>query len=130
MLQRKRSIADMTAQEIFDKVWQFFIVEKHPRAQKPGESCTLRYENTKCALGCLIPDDLYHPEMEWNNTVGSFFDKHRDVVEKIGLQDHEGLLRDLQHWHDSYLGEDGSMRELYDIANAFGLKIPAKAVLG
>jgi hypothetical protein len=59
-----------------------------------------------CAVGCLIPDDLYVPEMDqvdglrW--TVGR-------VAEALGLGRHAGLLSELQKVHDDYY-DKGTMK--------------------
>jgi hypothetical protein len=54
----------MTRQQMFDRVWQHFVVEKGP-ASGNVTRCYYRSENgAKCALGLLIPDEMYDPQME------------------------------------------------------------------
>lgn len=48
----------MTKQEILNKVWDYFIVEKHPKAYDV-RCCYRTKDGYKCAIGCLIPDELY-----------------------------------------------------------------------
>ena len=52
-----------TLQQIFDAVATHLL--KQNRQAKDGLSCCYRgIENTKCAVGCLIDDANYHPDME------------------------------------------------------------------
>jgi len=48
----------VTNQEAFDRVWQWFIVEKH-KPGYDGMSCVY-YQNaeTRCAIGLLLPKEL------------------------------------------------------------------------
>lgn len=49
----------MTNQEIFDKVWNYFITESHHPGWD-GEACTYYAKDgaARCAVGCLLPDEL------------------------------------------------------------------------
>lgn len=56
----------MTNQEIFDTV-AVHLLTQNKRATKANCSTTCQYrtsEGLKCAVGCLIPDEKYTPEME------------------------------------------------------------------
>lgn len=85
----------MNAQEIFD------IVVTHLYAQgkqaEDGENgCQYRTDaGLKCAVGCLIPDDQYHPDMEGTpvDILGSRLPAY--------LRPHVQLLDVLQLVHDS-----------------------------
>lgn len=56
----------MTAQEIFDFVWTKLREQGRGSASEDGGTCFYRSSDghLKCAIGHLIPDDLYKPEME------------------------------------------------------------------
>jgi hypothetical protein len=56
----------MTKQEIFDKVWNHFVVENNPPAMDTERrSCRYRtHDGLKCAVGILIPDKEYLPVIE------------------------------------------------------------------
>jgi hypothetical protein len=60
-----------TRQEIFDYVVQR-LLQQGKRSMTGEEGCKYRGDGgTRCALGWLIPDDLYRPEMDdfhcsWN----------------------------------------------------------------
>ncbi len=47
----------MTNQEAFNKAWEYFVVEKRPRAYKAG-GCVYfdEFSGNKCAIGCLCTD--------------------------------------------------------------------------
>jgi alpha-L-fucosidase len=57
----------MNAQEMFDRVAHHLAVQQVPSMMKKGnnEFCAYRGTNgTKCAIGALIPDDVYDPHIE------------------------------------------------------------------
>ena len=74
--------------------------------------CAYRGEGkTMCAVGCLIPDEIYHPIME-GMSIGSIFGAYSQVEEhiykKYGVTEgpeSEAVYRSLrraQRYHDSY----------------------------
>ena len=88
----------MTDQEGFDKVWDWFVVQKKPAGKEPGtKTCHLRTENEcKCALGVLIPDEEYHEAMERQAV-------HPDTLKEMcpSLQGYSTmLLEELRGSHD------------------------------
>lgn len=83
-----------TNQEIYDEVVTF-LVKQGKRASGQG-SCMYRTENgLKCAIGCLIPDELYKGEME-----GKGANALMAYPELRFLTPHMYLLRNLQSAHD------------------------------
>lgn len=110
----------MNAQEAFNTIINYFSREGAVLAIKDGlKSCLYRTESgNKCAVGCLIPDELYRPWMEAgrienllytlnskaNNPSASREDRivSLQVLEIINGSDPEKdkLLRDLQTLHD------------------------------
>lgn len=71
----------MTPQQIFDRVWDWFIVQGKPRGLGPMPACrgkaaghaedTCRYrgrkingERSRCVLGLFIPDEKYTIDLE------------------------------------------------------------------
>lgn len=56
----------MNLQEMFDKIWDWTIVQNQPRSFDCNiNRCLYRGPNgTKCFIGVLIPDELYSPELE------------------------------------------------------------------
>ena len=89
----------MSPQEIFD------TVVKHLRKQNARSTfcrdtidvCAYRGINgTKCAVGCLIPDDVYDISMEGVGVYGIVYNNKLQF-----LANNIELCRDLQHIHDS-----------------------------
>ena len=110
----------MTKQEVFDKVATHLLKqgEKAEYSTEFGEPiCAYRTsEGLKCAVGCLIPDDLYEERLE-NLPAAAFvlprgehMDRFNDasvaleVGKKIGLtSEHMSILGSLQNIHDVYI---------------------------
>ena len=79
-------------------------------------------DGTMCAVGCLISDSNYSPDLEGKNVYD------RAVMEATGIPKEEGgygevlnLLRDLQEVHDEELVEDWP-EHLNSVAQIYGLK--------
>lgn len=52
-----------THQQIFEQVVTHLLTQKI-RAISAGGNCVYRAGTSKCAVGCLIPDDIYDPLIE------------------------------------------------------------------
>lgn len=89
-----------TAQEVFDQVAKHLLTQRKKNESLDRElgikTCRYRGDNgLKCAAGCLIADDEYHPSMEglsWDVLVGQF--KLSDRYSR--------LISELQMIHDSF----------------------------
>lgn len=92
-----------TDQQVFDQVARHLLTQ-NSKAKDFNRGCMYRLETTdgtilKCAVGCLISDDEYTPEIEgllygfseFNKVVGDWFNCP-----------HSHLLSDLQNTHDNY----------------------------
>jgi len=89
----------MTSREIFDKVKKH-LLKQGERSSEDGW-CLYRSGDLKCAVGCLIPDDLYKEDME-RTAINGLFNKFYGVMKKIGLKhEHKNLLVSLQNIHDT-----------------------------
>ena len=55
----------MNNQEIFDLVKSHLLTQKKPAQIPGGNRCQYRLGELKCAVGALIPDSEYVPEMEF-----------------------------------------------------------------
>lgn len=118
----------ITNQEAFSKVWQWFVVEKHPQCAENG-LCLYRGPNgNKCAIGCFIPDGEYR--VEFDSTVGNT--TAADVIPQCpSLVNLDTILFSIiQTVHDRYEFDEPwefteHMNEkLTDIAHDFSLTIP------
>ena len=99
----------MTEQEVFDKVAPHLLTQQvaaygpnpNPGDESQGKSCLYRGPNgTMCAVGCLIPDEVYNPVMEGSG-VENLLDAYEE--ELPDLVPHVDLLVRLQAVHDRYM---------------------------
>ena len=89
----------MELQQIFDTVSTHLLTQNR-KASNSGGDCFFRTEDgATCAVGCLIPEAAYYPEMEGLHIDELLRDRLLPVGEDNRDQKYE-LLRDLQHIHD------------------------------
>ena len=128
----------MTGQEIFDSVLAHLRKQGDASLNASGK-CAYRGEGgTACAVGCLIPDELYDPRIEsWRvesilglRTGGvdaGEVEAYREVLSRVAGhlgQENKTLLGTLQHAHDNQLAKSGLPaweREMKRIAGNYGL---------
>jgi len=109
----------MTNQTVFNRVTKHLL--KQGVKSKLGGSCRYRGPNdTKCAIGCLIPDYLYKPGLEG---ASAFLLMDFPKIKRHFAAVSFGLLSDLQNCHDWEEVEYWPER-LRVIANKFKLTIP------
>lgn len=94
-----------TLQELFDTAANH-LLEQMSTSEDERQTCRYRGpEGMKCAVGALIPDSAYIPEIE-NCDLTSLFSRFRDVLEESGINpdslETEQLLSELQEVHDMY----------------------------
>ncbi len=85
-------------QEVFNKVKSHLL--KQGKKAVNGDICAYRSEDgMQCAVGCLIPDNLYNKNIE-NDTVSA--KKVRKCLPFTFMSSEMiGFLRDLQRIHDN-----------------------------
>lgn len=93
----------MDNQEAFDKVVRHLYTMDYPSSQRNvflGERiCAYRGDDeAKCAIGCLIPDEVYQKGME-AMSLPSLIANYTSI-EELFLGVNWKLLSDLQHVHD------------------------------
>jgi len=89
----------MTRQEIFNKVADHLLTQGKPALFDEIGDCAYRgQDGSMCAVGCLIPDELYTPEMELKS-VDTLL--KAEFVLPGFFYDNYTLLSDLQIIHDS-----------------------------
>lgn len=107
----------MTAQEAFDKVTAHLLEQKarsvisdSPDRPVPGgKTCCYRGENgMKCAIGALIPDEMYSPDMEFNTAAGLIFKFQELPFSHLS----ERFLTHLQEVHDLSYDEEDSNKDM------------------
>lgn len=102
-------------QEAFDKVARHLLTQKRKSIGSKGGCCYRTNEGLRCAIGCLIPDELYDRRLE-----GFYVSELRELLRKIINNPHMGLLSELQHIHDQREVEDWEPL-LRDVAVKFKL---------
>lgn len=117
----------MTDQEVFDKVAVHLLTQrKKSFCEGDGPrlvGCMYRNpEGLRCAVGVLIPDNRYNPNLE-----GVTADNPIVVDALEGICSNIGLLMELQCIHDSLPVVEWA-RELRRVAKFFGLN--TKAIKG
>jgi len=121
---------DLTPQQIFNRVWDWFVVNKKPASLSEEGVCQYRGPNgARCAVGIFIHDKDYDRECEGgaiSDLLTSYSIELRNFV-----RDHILLLEELQAVHDR--AADGcSISEfseaikygLIELAEEFELHIP------
>lgn len=91
----------MTLQQIFDKVTKHLLTQN--KISEDYFGCVYRGDNgLKCAVGCLIPDHLYHDSIE-NKTVDSpeVSAIMKQIIPGYNSRKEELLMR-LQEIHDEF----------------------------
>jgi hypothetical protein len=120
------TLEPLAAQEIMERVSLHLITQGEPAKNYDGD-CVYRDDHgRKCAVGCLIPDDRYDPEMDREGTaLSTAIDSIKDmfpVFEELGFHDHIDLLEDLQRVHD-VSDPDEWLEQLEAVATKYGLRI-------
>lgn len=94
------------------------------------DGCYYRYPdnpNVRCAVGHLIPDNLYRPDMEGVG-VGALLEENPHIAAAIGVtfpSDSVDLLADLQCAHDFGRSVARFLNLAADVARRFGLNADA-----
>ncbi len=115
----------MTRQEIFSKIRKHLLTQMekseahtdrvNPANGEPINMCLYRGpDGLKCAIGALIPDEAYKPDME-----GMGVDSIIAAIPGASTEDGTFLL-DLQELHDEYMPNEWAGK-LGDFAEAHGL---------
>lgn len=94
-----------SAQEVFDTVIRHLVNQRKASVNGYNGECVYRGpDGTKCAVGCLIPDEVYNVGMEGKNVYDLL---HYAACNEINLPEeiteHRALLKNLQDLHDDYL---------------------------
>jgi hypothetical protein len=123
-----KEVSSVTNQEIFNIVWDWFIVQEKPQSHVIGTGCAYRGGcGEKCAVGVLLKDEYYERALEGRRVTS------RDVLEALekSIGDFSiNFVSVLQSVHDNYSIESGSTfleyitRRLTQIASQYELEVP------
>lgn len=116
----------MTLQEIYDAVVLHLATQGRPAMDEDGNCLYRGPGKTKCAVGCLIPDEMYDPVMDsggGKSITDLVLHKQYSLPEYFYVGEVEELLTDLQAAHDFWTmgGDTGLAEELNRIAGKYGL---------
>lgn len=119
----------LTNQEIFDRVYKH-LMSQGKRAYDASGGCAYRgTHGTRCAVGCLIPDAVYTPDIEGAGIPGAKDKTIRgkalsNVLKASGLPPTAwDLLADLQEVHDDRPPEHWA-EALTEVAHRYALTVP------
>jgi hypothetical protein len=98
----------MTKQEIFDTVALHLIKQGKQSADATGDCFYRSPDGLKCAVGCLIPDEVYRPEMEGKNIYQLIDKKYLSLK---FFQRYHILLTSLQTAHDALHPKDMTWKD-------------------
>lgn len=113
----------MNTQNIFDKVAKHLLTQNTKCAD--GLSCYYMMNNLKCAIGCLIDEKHYYPDLE--HLPASHIEVRQvlfksNVIDNVILNNEiEKLLIDLQFIHDQY-SPDKWKNKLIELAKKHDLE--------
>jgi len=125
----------MNLQEIFNKIWDWTIVQNQPRSvgnrndfpnYDCGTRCLYRGPNeAKCFIGVLIPDEKYTPSLE-GSSIACWSDDRIQQVLGISVDfDSRDPLITLQHIHDADYKFENRENELRGFAKFHNLTVPS-----
>lgn len=118
----------MTEQEVFDKVVAHLLQQQAYCESENSEPLYRGVNGTKCAIGCLIPDEQYSIDMEQKDVI-SIVNRYPSLP-FVDVNLH--LMLTLQRLHDGGVGfRFGAQMDMDDIKNRlhnigirFNLEIP------
>lgn len=90
----------MNNQEAFDKIAEHLLTQKVQARNDADTNCAYRGRGgTKCAVGCLIPDELYDPDMEGEDAgmLPELFPQLKPLIYGLNIK----LLTEIQFMHDN-----------------------------
>jgi hypothetical protein len=114
----------MSTKEIFYKVKNHLLEQGEKSETSPGGDCVLRTkEGLSCAIGCLIPENKYFPELEDCTLEGTELSEALNHVvgvapKKVVLK--QLLLGVLMRVHDEYDVDEWEYR-LERVKEEFGI---------
>lgn len=111
---------EMDKQEVFEYVVKHLFVQGKRASNDLGVCRYLSNDGLKCAVGCLIPTEIYDPLMEQSGGVSGLLTEFGYSLPYFMWQ-YRGLLFSLQIIHDNseyWISEDILKKGIQDVANA------------
>ena len=91
----------MTKQQIFDKIADHLLTQ-NAVSVGPGDNAMCKYradDGLSCAIGCLIPDELYVKKLEGKEVSHRIV---REVLKKVDIINEGRFLGQFEEMHDYY----------------------------
>lgn len=130
-----------TKQDVFNIVWQEFVVDGRQQAyDREEDKCVYRGSDPdtkkreadsdmRCLVGVCIPDDMYDPELEYHGGISNVYNNMSEWYESVFNGIDVAFLSSLQRAHDdagnSEFTADITAR-LRGVAEDHGLTIPGE----
>lgn len=107
-----------TPQEAYDKIHAWFAQKGVRKAVGSDDVCRYRQGRRRCAVGVLIPDDAYRPEMDADGK-----GLMQNALIQCSNESTLSFLYDAQSHHDDSIGI-AEVREAIDtVAREHGLEV-------
>lgn len=87
------NLAESTTEEVFEYIKHHLLTQMKRCVDDKGYCLYRNEQGLKCAAGCLIPDDMYYPDLEYRKWYSL-------VIEKFVHKEHRGLIQRMQRIHD------------------------------
>lgn len=91
---------EMDKQEVFEYVVKHLFVQGKRASNNQGGCKYLTDDGLKCAVGCLIPTEIYDPLMELSGNIRNLITDFGPILPKE-IKRYSSLLFSLQIIHDS-----------------------------
>lgn len=114
----------MTNQEIFDRNWQVFIVDKQPRAVDDDHGCSYSPTGNNtvgCAVGCCLSEEARKLFERKGGSIRRIFNDESSLYHSAFQDNQIEFLAAMQSWHDL---QDLDKDDLIEIARCFNLNVP------
>lgn len=116
-----------TKQEIFNKVWEHFVVKANPQSIDEFGGCRYYSSEGGCAIGCLIAEDKDKKALDKSSSgiiIDSIRDAEANIINKyISSEIETDFLAELQNIHDNCFFRFGESME--KLALKYKLTLPA-----
>lgn len=89
------NLAESTTEEVFEYIRHHLLTQMQQSKNDKGICFYRNEQGLKCAAGCLIPDDMYYPDLEYRKW-------HSLVTQEFAPEDHMELIQEMQRIHDRY----------------------------
>ena len=96
----KNKVGQCDPQEVFNYITGF-LLKQGKKSLKAQGGCMYRgMAGCMCAIGCIIPDDMYDPAIESTTLNSALGTRLRQIINNLGHKYNERLLDGLQGVHD------------------------------